>query len=124
MNLLFVSFDNSSTLTISDLSLFHSFSHQIYPQNGLNLSLLLPLCSSTLAFAVREVDIVAFLMLTIQVKVLLLGPKDFYVKNGIFIKDFIQYLKCGTFSTAPNISKLIIKSKASFQSLQNQLKIG
>ena len=76
MNLLFVSFDNSSTLTISDLSLFHSFSHQIYPQNRLNLSFLLPLCSSTQAFVVREVDIMAFLMLTIQVKVLFLGPKD------------------------------------------------
>ena len=60
-----LSLDNSSTLTILDFLLSHSFSQQIDSKNGLKLTFLLPLCSFTLAFMVGEGDILAFLMLTI-----------------------------------------------------------
>ena len=44
---LFVSLDNSSTLTILDSTLFDCVFHQIDPKNGLILSFLLPLHSAT-----------------------------------------------------------------------------
>ena len=61
MILLHVSLDNYSfTMIILDLSLSHSFAHQIDPKNGLNVSFLLPLCSFTLASVMGEGHILAF----------------------------------------------------------------
>ena len=57
---LFVSLDNLSILTISDLFVPHSFFHPIDPKNGLNLSSLLFLCSFSAAFVVGEDDILVF----------------------------------------------------------------
>ena len=109
---LFVSLDNLSTLTILDLSLFHSFFHRNDPKNGINLSFLLPLCSFTLALGLFDVNYSSLIFIW--------GSKDFYVKNVIFI----EYSKRGTFSAVPNFSKSIIKNKASFQTPRNQLMIG
>ena len=53
---LFVSLDDSSTLTISNLLLAHSFFCPIDPKNGLKLSFLLPLGFFALAFVVGECD--------------------------------------------------------------------
>ena len=50
----FVSLNNSSTLTISDLFVAHSCFHPIDPKNGLKLFFLLSLCSFSAAFAVSE----------------------------------------------------------------------
>ena len=53
---LFVCLDDSSTLTISNLLLAHSFFRPINPKNGLKLSFLLSLCSYAVAFVVGEGD--------------------------------------------------------------------
>ena len=50
----FVSLDNSSTLTISDLFLAHSSFHPVDLKYRLKLSSLLPLCSFSVAFVVFE----------------------------------------------------------------------
>ena len=59
---------------------------------------------------VGENDILVFLMFTIQVLLLFWGPKDFYVKNVVIMKDFIESSKSGyAFPIVPNFSKLKIK---------------
>ena len=55
-----MSLDNPSILKILDLSLSDYFFHPVDPKNGLDLSVLLPLCSLTLAFVLGEGDIPAF----------------------------------------------------------------
>ena len=42
---------------------------------------------------VGEDDILIFLMFTIQVLLLFWGPKDFYVKNVMIMKDFTESSK-------------------------------
>ena len=61
------------------------------------------------------------LMCTFQVLLLFWGPKDFCVKNMIFVKEFTESVESGTFSIVPDFSKLEIENKASFWSPQNQL---
>ena len=91
-------------MIILDLSLSHSFAHQIDPKNGLNLSFLLPLCSFTLASVMGEGHILAF-DTDYSYLTFIFGPKNLYVKNVIIIKDFIEYSNHGTFSTVPVIAK-------------------
>ena len=108
----FVSLDNLSTITISDFYAAHSSFHPIDLNNGLKLSPALPLCPFSVSFAVGEDDILAFYFDVLLLK--FWSPKDFYVKNMIFVKDYIESSKSGTVATVPDFSKLKIDNKASF----------